>query len=62
MAGRLSAIEKAGKTEKHENSEGYKPLRVSEKLVSECKGKLLQSGAGGFCIIGGQGMTPVKSQ
>ncbi len=45
MAGRLSAIEKAGKTEKHENSEGYKPLRVSEKLVSECKGKLLQTKA-----------------
>ncbi len=45
MAGRLTAIEKAGKTEKHENPEGYKPLRVSEKLVSECKGKLLQSKA-----------------
>ncbi len=45
MAGRLTAVEKAEKTEKHENPEGYKPLRVSEKLVSECKGKLLQSKA-----------------
>ncbi len=45
MAGRLTVMEKAGKPEKLEKAEGYKPSRVSEKLVMECKTKLLQTKA-----------------
>jgi DnaK suppressor protein len=45
MAGRLTVMDKAGKPDKHEKVDGPKPTRVSEKLVMECKGKLLQSKA-----------------
>ncbi len=45
MAGRLTAMDKAGKPEKLEKSEGFKPMRISEKLVTECKSKLLQTKA-----------------
>ena len=45
MAGRLAVMDKASKSDKAEKSEGYRPTRISEKLVSECKGKLLQTKA-----------------
>ena len=45
MAGRLAVMDKASKSDKAEKSEGYKPMRISEKLVTECKGRLLQTKA-----------------
>ena len=46
MAGRLTAVDKAGRPDKHaEKGEAFKPTKISEKLVTECKAKLLQSKA-----------------
>ena len=45
MAGRLAVMDKASKSDKTEKSEGYKPARISEKFVTECKAKLLQTKA-----------------
>ena len=48
MAGRLTAVEKAGRSEKADkadSSEGFRQSRISEKLVTECKHKLLQTKA-----------------
>lgn len=45
MAGRLTAMDKAGKSDKQEKSDAFKATRISEKLITECKGKLLQAKA-----------------
>lgn len=46
MAGRLTAVDKAGRPDKQtEKAEAFKPTKISEKLVAECKAKLLQSKA-----------------
>ncbi len=48
MAGRLTAVNKAGKTEKAQaasKQESAKATHISEKLITECKQKLLQTKA-----------------
>ncbi len=45
MAGRLTAVDKAGKPDKQSEAEAFRPTKISEKLVTECKTKLLQTKA-----------------
>ncbi len=43
MAAKLTAVEKAGRPERMAKEEGFKAGKISEKLLSECRAKLLQS-------------------
>jgi DnaK suppressor protein len=45
MAGKLMAMDKASKPGRMEKEEGFKAGKISEKLLNECRSKLLQSKA-----------------